>query len=113
MIEIYSFTTSIVGWTCDYYALLAVVQITKENVDRFEIGQEIPCCQIRAEWTGQGKPSQLTHAVILKGAKKPNNFFYIELDSTPLVPDTKARELLTQAIYVFIGDSYQLLHHFQ
>ena len=66
--------------------MLALVQITKENVDSFEIGWEIPSCQIRAEWTKQGKPSTLTHLVTLKGAKKPNNYFYIEIDSNP--PDT-------------------------
>ena len=66
--------------------MLALVQITKENVDSFEIGREIPSCQIRAEWTKQDKPSALAHLVTLKGARKPNNYFYIELDSIP--PDT-------------------------
>ena len=85
----------------------ALIQITKEKVDKFETGQEIPCCQITAKWTGKGKPSQLTHAVILKGAKKPNNYFYIELDST--LPDTNAGELF----HLCCSDYYQLLHHFQ
>ena len=80
--------------------LLALIQITKENVDRFDTRQEIPCCQITAEWTRQGKPSQLPHKLILNGAKKDNNYFYIELDTTP--PDTKACELLAQAIYVLV-----------
>ena len=62
--------------------MLALVQITKENVDRFERGQEIPSCQIRADWTKHCRPSQLTHKVTLKGAREPNNYFYIELDST-------------------------------
>ena len=72
--------------------MLAPMQITKEWVDSFETGQEIPSCQVRAEWTKQGKPSQLTHLVTLKGAKKPNNYFYIELDSTP--PDTTGGEFM-------------------
>jgi len=80
--------------------LLALIQITKEIVDRFDTGQEIPCCLITAKWTGEGKPSQLTHKMILKGAKKDNNYFNIELDTTP--PDTKACELLTQTIYVLV-----------
>ena len=63
--------------------MLALVQITKENVDSFDTGREIPSCHIRAEWTKQDKPSTLTHLVTLKGAKKPNNYFYIELDSIP------------------------------
>ena len=66
--------------------MFALIQITKEHVDSFESGQEIPSCQIRAEWTKQDKPSTLTHLVTLKGAKKPNNYFYIALDSIP--PDT-------------------------
>ena len=65
--------------------MFALVQITKEKVDSFEIGREIPSCEIRAEWTKQDKPSQLTHLVTLNGAKKPNNYFYIELDSIPPV----------------------------
>ena len=65
--------------------MLALLQIDKEHVDSFDTGREIPSCQIRAEWTKQGKPSTLTHLVTLKGAKKPNNFFYIELDSIPPV----------------------------
>ena len=72
--------------------MLALIQITKEYVDRFETGQEIPSCQIRAEWTKQGKPAQLTHAVTLRSAKKPNNYFYIELDSIP--PDTTGGEFM-------------------
>ena len=63
--------------------MLTLVQITKENVDSFETGQDIPYCQIRADWTNKhGKPSQVTHKVTLKGAREPNNYFYIELDST-------------------------------
>ena len=66
--------------------MLALLQITKKNVDSFESsGQKIPSCQIRAEWTKQDKPSTLTHLVTLNGAKKPNNVFLIELDSIPPV----------------------------
>ena len=66
--------------------MLALLQITKKIVDSFgPSGQKIPSCQIRAEWTKQDKPSTLAHLVTLKGAKKPNNYFYIELDSIPPV----------------------------
>ena len=57
------------------------MQITKDWVDSFETGREVPSCQIRAEWTKPGKPSQLTQKVTIKGAKEPKNYFYIELDS--------------------------------
>ena len=73
--------------------MFALMQITKEHVDSFESGQEIPICQIRAEWTKLGKPSQHTHAVTIKGAKKPNNYFYIELDTIP--PDTTQGEFMS------------------
>ena len=70
---------------------MLVLQIAKKNVDSFgPSGQKIPSCQIRAEWTKQDKPSPLAHLVTLKGARRPNNFFYIELDSTP--PDTTGGE---------------------
>ena len=78
-------------------------------MDSFETGQEIPSCQIRAEWTKQGKPSQLTHEVILKGAKEPNNYFYIELDSTS--PGTTEGEFMVGTSHLFIGSCSQLLHH--
>ena len=74
--------------------MLALLQITKKIVDSFGAsGQKIPSCQIRAEWTNQDKPSTLAHLVTLKGAKKPNNYFYIELDSIP--PDTTEGEFMS------------------
>ena len=82
--------------------MLALVQITKENVDSFEIGREIPSFQIRAEWTKQGKPSTLTHLVTLKGAKAPNNYFYIELDSIP--PDTAGGKFTSYTSLLCIGN---------
>ena len=68
--------------TCNEVDLL--LQITKKEVDSFNSEQRIPSCQLVAEWTGQGKPSRLNHKVTLNGAKKPSNFFIIELgcDST-------------------------------
>ena len=73
--------------------MLSLAQISKMHVDSFETGQGIPSCQIRAEWTKLGKPSQLVHAVTLKGAKEPNNYFYIELDSIP--PDTAGGKFMS------------------
>ena len=68
--------------------MFVLIQITKEDVDRFEtLEQEIPSCQVTAEWTKQDKkPSQFTYKVILEGAKAPDNYFCIVLDSIP--PDT-------------------------
>ena len=65
--------------TCDYQCLL-LYRLLKRMC--FETGQEIPFCQIRADWTKHCRPSQLTHKVTLKSARKPNNYFYTELDST-------------------------------
>ena len=73
--------------------MFALIQITKEHVDSFKSGQEMSSCQIRAEWAKLGKPSTLTHLVTLKGAKKPNNYFYIELDSIP--PDTAGGKFMS------------------
>ena len=80
-----------VGWNLSLL-MLALIQITKKHVDSFETGQEIPYCQIRAEWTKQGKPSRLTHAMTLVGAKGPNSYFYIELDC--ISPDTTGGEFM-------------------
>ena len=82
-------------------------------MDSFETGREVPSCQVRAEWTEQGKPSQLTHLVTLKGAKKPNNYFYIELDSTP--PDTTEGEFMRwhkPFIYLLAVAFHYFSHHF-
>ena len=77
--------------------MLALVQITKEDVDNFETGQEIPSCQLTAMWTKQGEqPSHFTQKVTLIGATAANNYFNIVLDSTP--PDTTGGELLAQTV---------------
>ena len=79
-------------------AMLALVQITKEDVDSFETGREIPSCQIRAEWIKQGEPSQLRQKVNLIGAQKPYDYFNIMLDCIP--PDTTRGELLEKLLYL-------------
>ena len=85
--------------------MLVLVQITKEDVDSFEAGQEIPCCQLTAVWTKQGEqPSQLRQRVTLIGANKPDNYFNIVLDSTP--PDTTGGELLTQTVSFVVTLNY-------
>ena len=89
--------------------MLALMQITKECVDSFETGREIPSCQIRAEWTEQGQPSQLVHAMTLKGARTPKNYFLIELDSTP--PDTTGSEFMCWHKPSCTGGCFPLLHH--
>ena len=48
-------------------------------MDSFTPGRGIPSCQLVAEWTGQGRPSRLSHKVTLMGAKKPSDFFHIVL----------------------------------
>ena len=76
--------------------MVALVQITKEDVDTFEVGHEIPSCQLTAVWTKQGDPSHLRQKVTLIGANKPNNYFNIVLDSTK--PDTTGGELLEKKL---------------
>ena len=68
--------------------MFAFIQITKEDVDSFETSEQgIPSCQLTAKWAKQDKqPSQLTYQVTLVGAKAPDNYFSIVLDST--LPDT-------------------------
>ena len=61
-------------------------QITKEAVDSYKTGQRIPSCQLRAEWTKQSKPLQLTHQVTLEGAKQPYNYLCIVLDCDSITP---------------------------
>ena len=99
-----------------WLTMLALHQITKEKVDSFEAGWEIPSCQLTAKWTKQGKqPSQLKQKVTLKGAKEPNNYFYIKLDSTP--PDTTVGKSLGsmcscfQLLHFVIVPYYKLLIH--
>ena len=84
--------------------MLALVQITKEDVDSFEAGQEIPCCQLTAVWTKQGDPSHLRQKVTLVGATATNNYFNIVLDSTP--PDTSGGELLTKTVSFVVTFNY-------
>ena len=55
-------------------------QISKNQVDHFVPGSQLPSCQLYVEWTGQQeRPVQLRHRVKLLGAKEPNNFFLIRL----------------------------------
>ena len=85
--------------------MLALVQITKEDVDSFEAGQEIPCCHLIAVWTKQGEqPSHLRQKVTLVGVTATNNYFNIVLDSTP--PDTTGGELLTQTVSFVVTLNY-------
>ena len=81
------------------------VQITKEDVDTYEAGQEIPCCHLTAVWTKQGEqPSKLSQKVTLIGATAANNYFSIVLNSTP--PDTTGGELLTQTVSFVVTLNY-------
>ena len=63
--------------------VLAFIQITKEHVDSCGTENEIPHCELSAEWTRQDKrPSHLKRKVILEGAKKPYDYFLIAIDTT-------------------------------
>ena len=65
-------------------AMLAFVQISKEQVDSCTAGQEFPHCELTAEWTKQNQPpSCLKRKVVLSGAKEPYNYFVIMLDTKP------------------------------
>ena len=52
-------------------------QITKVEVDNFEKGKMIPCCQLLAECDEAVMPTDLKHSVQLKGAKDSYNAFFI------------------------------------
>ena len=58
-------------------------QISKNQVDHFVPGSQLPSCQLYVEWTGQQeRPPELLHRVKLLGAKEPNNFFLIRLPTS-------------------------------
>ena len=55
-------------------------QITKKQVDKFVPGRRVPSCQLHVKWTRQQEPPpELEHRIVLRGAKKPFNFFLISL----------------------------------
>ena len=55
-------------------------QISKNQVDNFVPGSELPSCQLYVKWSGQQEqPPELLHRVKLLGAKEPKNFFLIRL----------------------------------
>ena len=55
-------------------------QISKNQVDHFVPGSQVPSCQLYVKWTGQQEqPVELLHRVKLLGAKEPNNFFLIRI----------------------------------
>ena len=67
---------------------IILLQITKQEVDSFKPGQQIPTCQLLVEWTENEtvRPVNLTFTVDLKGASEPINYFRIDL--TPIIPGT-------------------------
>ena len=75
------------------------LQITKDAVDSYKAGQRIPSCQLRAEWTKQSKPLQLTYEVTLEGAKEPYNYLCIVLDCDSISPAGIPSNLLDQCVY--------------
>ena len=55
-------------------------QVTKKQVDNFREGKLTPCCQLKAEVSGRRKKIPiLSHRVLLQGARRPYNFFTLEL----------------------------------
>ena len=63
--------------------VLACIQITKEQVDSWGTRNDIPHCELSAEWTKEDElPSRLKRKVILEGAKKPYDYFLIVIDTT-------------------------------
>ena len=53
------------------------MQITKQHVNEFTPGQQIPCCQLQVKLEKDKNPVELEHKVKLLGAKKDFNFFTI------------------------------------
>ena len=57
------------------------LQLTREIVDTYKPGQQIPSCQIQLKWTRrEEEPEELLLRVQLIGAKKPYNYFSIARD---------------------------------
>ena len=62
------------------FKIIFFLQITKDQVDHFVPGSQVPSCQLYVEWTRQQEqPVQLMYRVKLLGAKEPNNFFLIRI----------------------------------
>ena len=54
--------------------------MTKKQVDNFREGKLTPCCQLKAEVSERRKKIPvLNHRVLLQGARRPYNFFTLEL----------------------------------
>ena len=84
---------------CQFFVLDMIFscyfQIKREQVDRFKPrsqGQEgpmrsgrTPSCQLQAKWSFRDEPPvDLSRKVKLAGAKKPNDFFLLTIDSGAL-----------------------------
>ena len=66
--------------TGEFQNYIFFLQITKDQVDHFVPGSQVPSCQLYVEWTRQQEqPVQLMYRVKLLGAKEPNNFFLIRI----------------------------------
>ena len=63
-----------------HWSHLYSAQVTKKQVDNFREGKLTPCCQLKAEIVVERKKiPTLTHQVVLKGAKYPNDIITIDL----------------------------------
>ena len=75
-------------------------QITKQQVDKFVPGRQVPSCQLHVEWNGQQKqPAQLAHRVELIGARNPFNFFLISLPAVQ-PPPSQGNGLFAQDLII-------------
>lgn len=57
--------------------LLFFYQITKQQVDEFNPGKQVPCCRLQVKFKSDSRPVELDHKVKLLGAKADFNFFTI------------------------------------
>ena len=58
---------------------LSFQQITRDQVDHFVPGSQLPSCQLYVKWSGRlGMPKELLHKVTLQGAKESHNWILLQ-----------------------------------
>lgn len=71
-------------WLCEIFSPTTTTQVTKQQVDTFEPGKQMPSCQVRVDWIRNEQPTVLCYRMFLSGAKNPFNFISIESGINPL-----------------------------
>ena len=84
VVSLYATMYNSIGFDFKLRSFQCFLQIKKKQVDSFEPGIQVPCCQLNVEWTKPlEQPAKLTHKIYLKGAKKPHNWFLLDNKAPP------------------------------